>query len=182
MPSRTLRYSGSDRPAWRMNHTGVCGTGSRAAGPQEGGVGGSGVRGSGAGALGLAVVTTSMLARSEAARTTRPAPADRPERDQGDADQRRPHPDLLDPGQPLVQQEAGQEDRDDRVQRADDRGDAQQPPLGAQRVEQVGADVPEPDEASGTTSEGRSPPMLRSTDRHHGEDRDAGHPHARSAS
>ena len=29
MPSRTLRYSGSDRPAWRMNHTGVCGTGSR---------------------------------------------------------------------------------------------------------------------------------------------------------
>ena len=29
MPSRTRRYSGSDRPAWRMNHTGVCGTGSR---------------------------------------------------------------------------------------------------------------------------------------------------------
>ena len=27
-PSRSLRYSGSDRPAWRMNHTGVCGTGS----------------------------------------------------------------------------------------------------------------------------------------------------------
>ena len=27
-PSRTLRYSGSERPAWRMNHTGVCGTGS----------------------------------------------------------------------------------------------------------------------------------------------------------
>ena len=27
-PSRTLRYSGSDRPACRMNHTGVCGTGS----------------------------------------------------------------------------------------------------------------------------------------------------------
>src|SRR3954447_12920143 len=27
-PSRTLRYSGSDRPAWRMNHTGVWGTGS----------------------------------------------------------------------------------------------------------------------------------------------------------
>ncbi len=23
MPSRTRRYSGSDRPAWRMNHTGV---------------------------------------------------------------------------------------------------------------------------------------------------------------
>ncbi len=23
MPSRTLRYSGSDRPAWRMNQTGV---------------------------------------------------------------------------------------------------------------------------------------------------------------
>ena len=23
MPSRTFRYSGSDRPAWRMNHTGV---------------------------------------------------------------------------------------------------------------------------------------------------------------
>ncbi len=22
-PSRTFRYSGSDRPAWRMNHTGV---------------------------------------------------------------------------------------------------------------------------------------------------------------
>ncbi|GHH81282.1 hypothetical protein GCM10017771_02820 [Streptomyces capitiformicae] len=29
MPSRTFRYSGSDRPACRMNHTGVCGTGSR---------------------------------------------------------------------------------------------------------------------------------------------------------
>ncbi|GGW20105.1 hypothetical protein GCM10018980_45690 [Streptomyces capoamus] len=28
-PSRTLRYSGRERPAWRMNHTGVCGTGSR---------------------------------------------------------------------------------------------------------------------------------------------------------
>ena len=27
-PSRSLRYSGSDRPAWRMNQTGVCGTGS----------------------------------------------------------------------------------------------------------------------------------------------------------
>src|SRR5690349_9521280 len=27
-PSRTLRYSGNDRPAWRMNHTGVWGTGS----------------------------------------------------------------------------------------------------------------------------------------------------------
>ena len=27
-PSRTARYSGSDRPAWRMNQTGVCGTGS----------------------------------------------------------------------------------------------------------------------------------------------------------
>ena len=26
-PSRTSRYSGSERPAWRMNHTGVCGTG-----------------------------------------------------------------------------------------------------------------------------------------------------------
>ncbi len=23
-PSRSLRYSGSERPAWRMNHTGVC--------------------------------------------------------------------------------------------------------------------------------------------------------------
>ena len=29
MPSRSARYSGSDRPACRMNHTGVCGTGSR---------------------------------------------------------------------------------------------------------------------------------------------------------
>src|SRR5262245_63473039 len=29
MPSRTLRYSDSERPACRMNHTGVCGTGSR---------------------------------------------------------------------------------------------------------------------------------------------------------
>ena len=27
--SRTARYSGSDRPAWRMNQTGVAGTGSR---------------------------------------------------------------------------------------------------------------------------------------------------------
>ena len=27
-PSRSLRYSGSERPAWRMNHTGVCDTGS----------------------------------------------------------------------------------------------------------------------------------------------------------
>ncbi len=30
-PSRTLRYSGSERPACRMNHTGVCGTGCRVA-------------------------------------------------------------------------------------------------------------------------------------------------------
>ena len=29
MPSRTARYSGNERPAWRMNHTGVCATGSR---------------------------------------------------------------------------------------------------------------------------------------------------------
>src|SRR5882757_5327911 len=28
-PSRSLRYSGRERPAWRMNHTGVCPTGSR---------------------------------------------------------------------------------------------------------------------------------------------------------
>ena len=27
-PSRTLRYSGSERPACRMNQTGTCGTGS----------------------------------------------------------------------------------------------------------------------------------------------------------
>ena len=26
---RSSRYSGSERPAWRMNHTGVCSTGSR---------------------------------------------------------------------------------------------------------------------------------------------------------
>ncbi len=26
MPSRIFRYSGSERPACRMNHTGVCGT------------------------------------------------------------------------------------------------------------------------------------------------------------
>jgi hypothetical protein len=30
-PSRILRYSGSERPAWRMYQTGVCGTGSRRA-------------------------------------------------------------------------------------------------------------------------------------------------------
>ena len=36
MPSRTLRYSGSERPACRMNHTGVCGVGSLARGAQEG--------------------------------------------------------------------------------------------------------------------------------------------------
>ena len=29
MPSRRARYSGRARPAWRMNQTGVCGTGSR---------------------------------------------------------------------------------------------------------------------------------------------------------
>ena len=29
MPARTARYSGSDRPAWRMNHTGVRSTGRR---------------------------------------------------------------------------------------------------------------------------------------------------------
>ena len=29
MPARTLWYSGSERPAWRMNQTGVYGTGSR---------------------------------------------------------------------------------------------------------------------------------------------------------
>lgn len=29
MPCRSFRYSGSERPAWRMNHTGVCGTASR---------------------------------------------------------------------------------------------------------------------------------------------------------
>lgn len=29
MPSRSRRYSGNERPACRMNHTGVCGTGSR---------------------------------------------------------------------------------------------------------------------------------------------------------
>jgi len=29
MPSLAARYSGSDLPAWRMNHTGVWGTGSR---------------------------------------------------------------------------------------------------------------------------------------------------------
>ena len=29
--SRNARYSGSDRPAWRMNHTGVRSTGSRLA-------------------------------------------------------------------------------------------------------------------------------------------------------
>ena len=29
MPSRTRWYSGSERPAWRMNQTGVYGTGSR---------------------------------------------------------------------------------------------------------------------------------------------------------
>ena len=30
-PSRNARYSGSERPAWRMNHTGVWGTGWRRA-------------------------------------------------------------------------------------------------------------------------------------------------------
>ncbi|GAA3723997.1 hypothetical protein GCM10022225_01080 [Plantactinospora mayteni] len=29
IPARTSRYSGSERPACRMNQTGVCGTGSR---------------------------------------------------------------------------------------------------------------------------------------------------------
>ena len=32
---RAARYSGSDRPAWRMNHTGVRVTGSREAGAHE---------------------------------------------------------------------------------------------------------------------------------------------------
>ena len=40
VPSRTLRYSGSERPAWRMNQTGVCSTASPAGGAQEHGVGG----------------------------------------------------------------------------------------------------------------------------------------------
>ena len=35
-PSRTARYSGSDRPAWRMNHTGVCGTARPAAAASSG--------------------------------------------------------------------------------------------------------------------------------------------------
>ena len=42
MPSRTRRYSGSERPAWRMNHTGVWGAGSpgrRARSADRGGVG-----------------------------------------------------------------------------------------------------------------------------------------------
>ena len=34
-PSRSARYSGSERPACRMNQTGVCGTGSPPAGAQE---------------------------------------------------------------------------------------------------------------------------------------------------
>ena len=33
--SRIARYSGSERPAWRMNHTGVRSTGSRARGADE---------------------------------------------------------------------------------------------------------------------------------------------------
>ena len=44
MPSRTVRYSGSERPAWRMNHTGVCGPArSPRAARRNGAVGQSGV-------------------------------------------------------------------------------------------------------------------------------------------
>ena len=45
MPSRTLRYSGSERPACRMNQTGVCGTSSRRAARTSGAVDGGPGRG-----------------------------------------------------------------------------------------------------------------------------------------
>ena len=41
---RIWRYSGSDRPAWRMNHTGTLAAGRLAAGQQEGRAGGRGHR------------------------------------------------------------------------------------------------------------------------------------------
>ena len=47
MPSRTLRYSGSERPAWRMNQTGVCDGVLAAGGHQERALGQAGVAGGG---------------------------------------------------------------------------------------------------------------------------------------
>ena len=36
--ARSARYSGSDRPAWRMNHTGTCAGRPTAGGDEEGGI------------------------------------------------------------------------------------------------------------------------------------------------
>ena len=44
MPSRSFRYSGSERPAWRMNHTGRVRHGLAPAGADEGGISGLLVR------------------------------------------------------------------------------------------------------------------------------------------
>src|SRR4051812_29484808 len=86
MPSRTLRYSGSDRPAWRMNHTGVRPPGSRRQARRNGDA--ADVEGTDDGAL----VTASMLARSSGP----------PDRDEGHARERRRDAHQLHAAEPLV--------------------------------------------------------------------------------
>ena len=99
------RYSGSERPAWRMNHTGVCGTGSRRAArtraerrSRRGGIPGGGRAGDG-GVRGSGVVT----------RRSSHSPGGHAETDRAVATARRPrrdgkgHADLLHPLEPLVE-------------------------------------------------------------------------------
>ena len=52
VPARSARYSGSDRPAWRMNHTGVRLDRQAAGGADEVGVGRADPAGRGSGASG----------------------------------------------------------------------------------------------------------------------------------
>src|SRR6478609_6783546 len=82
MPARTLRYSGSERPAWRMNQTGGRSTGSRRHARRN--LVSDSADGCGAGVLGLAaVVTASMLARAGGPPAASPDPAQGHQRDAG---------------------------------------------------------------------------------------------------